>query len=98
MACAPWCDTMPSSRPAVSVVLPVFNAGSPFRRALQSIIDQDLTDFELILIDDASSDNSAAIAQEIAERDSRVRFIRHSHNHGLAATLNEGLRLARAPF
>jgi hypothetical protein len=88
---------MPSS-PAVSVVLPVFNAGSPFRRAVQSILDQDMSDLELILIDDASSDDSPVIAQEIAARDLRVRFITHSHNHGLAATLNEGLHLARAPF
>jgi glycosyltransferase involved in cell wall biosynthesis len=87
-----------SSSPAVSVVLPVFNAGSRLRRAVQSILDQDLTDFELILIDDASSDQSAAIAQDMAESDPRVRFVSHRQNQGLAGTLNEGIQLARAPF
>src|SRR5437867_12369145 len=86
---------MPAN-PAASVVLPVFNAGLTLRRAVESILTQDLIDFELIILDDASSDDSAAIAAGYAARDPRVRFFRHTQNQGLAATLNEGLRMSRA--
>jgi glycosyltransferase involved in cell wall biosynthesis len=85
-------------RPSVSVVLPVFNAGPPLRQAVQSILAQDLRDFELIILDDASADGSADIAREYADRDGRVRLVQHAQNQGLAATLNEGLQLAEAPF
>ncbi len=88
---------MPSD-PRASVVLPVFNAGSPLHRAVKSILNQDLTDFELIILDDASADESGLVAEEFAKRDPRIRLIRHAQNQGLAATLNEGLSLARAPF
>jgi glycosyltransferase involved in cell wall biosynthesis len=80
------------------VVLPVFNAGLPFRRAVQSILSQDLPEFELIILDDASSDGSAAVAHTFATSDARVRVIQHRQNKGLAATLNEGLSLSRAPL
>jgi glycosyltransferase involved in cell wall biosynthesis len=86
------------SKPAASVVLPVFNAGQPLRRAVESILAQDFIDFELIILDDASSDDSAAISAGYAARDPRVRFIRHTQNQGLAATLNEGLSLSRTPL
>ena len=88
---------MPPS-PRVSVLLPVFNAGVPLRRAIQSILAQDFADFELIVVDDSSTDDSPRTAQEFASRDQRVRFIQHAQNQGLAATLNEGIAEARAPL
>ena len=86
------------SSPVVSVIMPVFNGGTLFRRAAKSILTQDLPDFELIIIDDASSDGSAEVAEAFATADSRVRVVRHRQNLGVAATLNEAVALARAPL
>jgi glycosyltransferase involved in cell wall biosynthesis len=79
----------------VTVLLPVFNAGAPLQRAIESILAQDFADFEFLIIDDASNDGSAEAVRSWAARDSRIRAVFHDANAGLAATLNEGLRLAR---
>jgi glycosyltransferase involved in cell wall biosynthesis len=78
--------------------MPVFNAGRLVLRAIQSILTQDLAAFELVLLDDGSTDDSAAIAAGFAAQDARIRFVRHDQNRGLTTTLNEGLHLAAAPL
>lgn len=82
----------------VSVLLPVFNAGSGLGRAIESILGQDHADFELIVIDDGSTDDSRVLIQAYARRDPRIRPVLHERNVGLAPTLNEGLKLARNPL
>jgi len=79
----------------VTVLLPVYNAGAALRRAIESIVAQDVDDFEFLIIDDASTDGSADVVRSCADRDPRIRAIFHDENVGLSATLNEGLRLAR---
>jgi len=79
-----------------SVLLPVYNAGEQLQEAIQSILDQDEPDFEFIIIEDCSTDDSSAIVRSFAEKDPRIRPIFHTHNEGLAATLNEGLRQSRS--
>ena len=78
-----------------SVVLPVYNGAAFLPLAIESILQQDDPDFELLLIDDCSTDQSAQIIRRYAASDSRIRPIFHSQNAGLAATLNEGLAEAR---
>ena len=78
-----------------SVLLPVYNAGPPLRVAIESILRQDEPDFEIIAIDDRSSDDSAQIIGEYMKQDPRVRGIFHEKNRGLAKTLNEGLEQAQ---
>ena len=82
--------------PEISVLLPIYNAGPFLRPAIESILGQRSRDFELVLIDDGSTDGSADVAA--ACRDDRIRVVRHETNRGLAATLNEGLQLARGPL
>src|SRR5262245_39666795 len=79
--------------PEVTVLLPSYNAGPFLRPAIESILAQSYQDFELLVIDDASTDGSQEAVATF--RDPRVRFVRHEANRGLGATLNEGLRLAR---
>ncbi|HJA78767.1 MAG TPA: glycosyltransferase [Candidatus Desulfovibrio intestinavium] len=86
-----------SLMPAVSVLLPVYNAASYVREAVASILAQTLRDFELILMDDGSTDASGGILRALAAEDRRIRLVQRE-NRGLIATLNEGLALARAPF
>lgn len=82
--------------PAVTVLMPAFNAARHLRAALDSIIAQSFGDFELLVIDDGSTDETAAIIQ--GHGDPRIRYVRNERNLRLAATLNRGLDLAAAPL
>lgn len=79
----------------VTVLLPVYNGAATLEHALQSILNQRHRELELLVIDDASTDDSATVVQRVAERDSRVVPVLHDRNAGLASTLNEGLERAR---
>lgn len=83
--------------PSISILLPVYNAESFLEDAVLSILQQTFSDFELILIDDGSTDGSKQIVRQLAVRDSRIRLVQRP-NKGLIATLNEGIALARSPL
>ncbi len=83
--------------PRISVVMPVYN-GEPFlREAIGSLLTQTERDFELLVIDDGSTDGSAAILAEFQRRDARVCVVTQP-NRGLIATLNDGWRRARGAY
>jgi glycosyltransferase involved in cell wall biosynthesis len=82
--------------PAVTVLLPAYNAEAWIRGAIESVIRQSFGDFELLAIEDGSSDRTGQILGEYS--DTRVRLIRHETNRGLVPSLNEGLELARGSF
>lgn len=69
-------------KPAVSIGLPVFNGAVYLRQALNSLLAQTFENFELIVGDNASSDETESICREYAARDSRIRYFRHSENIG----------------
>lgn len=81
--------------PRVSMVMPVHNGARWLADAIDSVLAQDFTDFELILVDDASRDASPTIMGEAAARDPRVRLFRLETNVGLPAALNHGFAAAR---
>lgn len=83
------------SIPVVSIVLPVFNASGVLPLALESIYRQTFRDWELILIDDGSTDQGLA---GFGASDPRIRLIRDGRNLGLATRLNEGIELAEGKF
>lgn len=85
------------NKPTVSVILPVYNAGKYLAEALDSILNQTYDDFEVIAINDGSSDNSLEILNSYAKRDNRVRVISQK-NHGLVYTLNHGISLANGEY
>lgn len=76
----------------VSVILPTFNAEQTLEKAVQSILLQSYKNLELIIVDDCSTDHTARIAEEMASKDSRVRFIRNEVNKGCYFTRNRGIR------
>ncbi len=82
--------------PTVSVVIPVYNAAPYIQECLNSIIQQTFQDFEIIVIDDGSSDSSAAIIRSIT--DSRITLIQNEKNIGLIATLNKGFSKCRGKY
>ena len=78
------------------MVLPVYNRADVLARAITSVLEQKLREFELIVVDDGSSDNSATLAESF--EDDRVRVIRLDENRGGNAARNEGVRAARGPL
>ncbi len=82
--------------PRISLLLPVYNSAAYLETALQSLLTQTFTDFEIIAINDASTDASAAILA--ACTDSRLRVLHNSQNLGVAQSLNRGLQESRAPY
>jgi hypothetical protein len=79
------------------VLLPVHNGEPYLREAIESVLMQTETDFELLVIDDGSTDSSADIVSRMAARDSRVRLVRQSAS-GLIETLNRGLAMVTCEF
>jgi glycosyltransferase involved in cell wall biosynthesis len=75
----------------VDVVIPCYNYARYLRTCVDSVLQQSGVDVRVLIIDDASSDNSAEIAAQLAAQDGRVSFRRHATNHGHIATYNEGL-------
>ena len=84
---------MTDEKPLVSVIIPVYNGGRHLRAALDSVFAQTYREFEVIVVDDGSGDDSGAIAQSFPE----VRYI-HQTNQGVAAARNHGLEAARGEF
>lgn len=81
----------------ISVIVPVYNAGSQLDRCIKSILCQSFVDFELLLIDDGSSDDSASICDVYASKDHRVRVF-HQDNAGVSAARNFGLKEIRGKY
>lgn len=80
--------------PKVSIILPVYNVEPYLRKALDSVVNQTLRDIEIICINDCSPDNSLAILEEYAQRDSRIKIINQETNQGQGVARNLGIDMA----
>jgi hypothetical protein len=87
-----------SARSSVSVIIPCYRYGRFLPDAVSAACDQDGVDVEVIIVDDASPDDSGDVADDLAMADPRVRVLRHRHNKGHIATYNDGLRAATGDF
>ena len=81
----------------VSIIIPVYNTEQYLSRCIDSILGQSFTDFELLLIDDGSTDGSAKICDAYAEKDSRIRVL-HKENGGVSSARNLGLNEAKGEW
>jgi glycosyltransferase involved in cell wall biosynthesis len=86
-----------AAAPAVSVMVPVYNTGRFLAATIEGILAQSFTDWELVAIDDGSTDDSAAVLRRYADRDPRVRFVSRP-NRGIVQTRNELLAMARGRY
>ena len=86
------------SQPRISVIIPIYRTESYLRECLDSVQNQMLTDFEAMLINDCTPDNSMQIAGEFARGDPRFRIIEHKTNQGLGAARNTGMKNAQGEY
>jgi len=86
------------SKPKVSIVLPVYNGEKYLEEAINSIIQQTYSEWELIIVDDCSQDSTPDIIKRYAEIDSRIRPVRNKQNSKLPASLNNGFSIATGEY
>jgi glycosyltransferase involved in cell wall biosynthesis len=94
-------NTFPPGRetkPKISVIVPIHKTEAYLEKCLRSVMEQTLREIEIICVDDASPDNSAAIVERLMREDGRIRLIRHDRNLGLGGARNTGIAAARAPY
>lgn len=84
--------------PLVSVCMPVYNNARYLAEALQSVLTQRFADYEILVIDDCSTDLTADIAREFAARDSRIRFLTNPGNLGMVSNWNRCMELAQGTY
>lgn len=84
--------------PRVTVIIPCFNYGHYLPQSIGSILAQEQVELEIIVVDDASTDSSAAVADKFAAQDSRISVIRHERNAGHVQTFNTGFAAATGEF
>jgi glycosyltransferase involved in cell wall biosynthesis len=85
-------------KPLVSVVMPTYNRKTYLREAIKSILDQTFKDFELIIVDDGSSDGSLEIIQEFQKQDPRIILIQNDKPGGISKATNMGIRKSRGKY
>ena len=83
--------------PKVSIIVAVYNAEKTLHRCLDSLVSQELSDIEIILVDDGSTDRSGSICDAYAAEDSRIKVV-HKQNEGVSATKQLGLDLATGAY
>lgn len=87
-----------SNGPTISVGLPVFNGENFVREAIESILSQTYSDFELVISDNASTDSTQSICEEYQQKDKRVRYFRSDENRGASWNFNNTFKLSRGEF
>lgn len=89
-------QSTPRCSPIISIGMPVYNGAKFIRNALDSLLAQTVDNFELLISDNASTDETQKICNEYAKRDTRIRYVRHSENMGAVANFRFVLDKARA--
>jgi glycosyltransferase involved in cell wall biosynthesis len=84
--------------PQISVIMPVYNAEKYLDASIESVLNQTHNDYELLIIDDASTDKTAAIAQQYAQKDGRVRVLKNIYDKGVGGGINTGLENSKGEY
>lgn len=89
---------MVNENPTVSIIIPTYNRAHLVGRAIQSVLNQTYQDFEIIVVDDGSVDNTEEIVGEFQRRDKRVKYLKHKVNKGGSAARNTGIKASRGEY
>lgn len=82
----------------VSVIIPTYNRASLIGRAIKSVLNQTYQKFEIIIVDDGSTDNTREVAKKFQERDKRIKYFKHAINKGGGAARNTGIRNSKGEY
>ncbi len=91
-------NTIDMEHVRVSIILPTYNGALRIASAIESIRTQSYQEWELLIIDDGSTDDTESIVSDFSNSDSRIRYIKNTHNLGIQKSLNSGLREARGEY
>ena len=80
--------------PKVSIIVPIYNSEKYMSKCIESILNQTLSEIEIILVNDGSTDNSRKIIENYAKKDNRIKVI-HQQNSGPSVARNKGIRIAK---
>lgn len=86
------------NQPKISIGLPVFNGANFVAEAIQSVLAQTFTDFELVISDNASTDSTESICRDFAQRDQRIQYVRAAQNQGAAGNFNRTFELSSGKY
>ena len=84
--------------PKISIIVPVYNVEEFLSECIESILEQTFSDFELLLVNDASTDGSRDICENYANKDSRIRLLDNEKNQGQSFSRNRGIREAKGIY
>ena len=84
--------------PKITVLMPVYNGGKYLNDAIESVLNQSFSDFEFLIINDGSTDNSEGVIKKYQQQDTRIVYIKNEENIGLQKTLNKGLSFSKTDF
>lgn len=84
--------------PKISIIVPIYNVEAYVKDCLESLVNQTLTDIEIICVNDCGKDQSMKIVRDFAARDKRFKIIRNWRNRGLSYSRNHGMKYAHAPY
>lgn len=87
-----------TSKPEISVIVPVYNVEKYLERCVKSVLEQTFSDFELILVDDCSPDKSGILCDELEKTDERIKVIHRIKNGGLSAARNSGIDIIKGEY
>jgi glycosyltransferase involved in cell wall biosynthesis len=86
------------NQPKISVIIPTYNRVHLIGRAIESVLNQTYQDFEIIVVDDGSTDNTEKLIKNFQKKDKRIKYIQHKENKGEGAARNTGIKISKSPF
>lgn len=89
---------MENNSPKISIILPTYNRAYIIEKAIQSVLKQTYQDFEIIIIDDGSKDDTEKIIRGFKEKDNRIKYISFDANKGAAAARNAGIKMSKGEY
>ena len=91
-------ETTVTREALVTVVIPTYNRAKFIRRGIESVLNQTIDNWKLLIVDDGSKDKTEKIVKKYAERDPRIRYVKQRKNRGVCYTLNHALSLVDTPY
>jgi glycosyltransferase involved in cell wall biosynthesis len=89
---------MSNNNPTVSTIIPTYNRAHLIGRAIQSVLNQTYQNFEIIVVDDCSTDNTWEVIKEFIESEKRIQYFKHNENKGGSAARNTGIKMAKGDY